>query len=107
MDDLDIGTIEFADFINVSKDTVSIWRKATYFPQIGEIRWLQICEALTELAYRRGRKVEIGPFDLVEFCPHELRDIKFLDYQCASRNAGRKRKSSGKDKNDVENTVAV
>ncbi len=95
--------------MKVDKGTISIWRKATYFPQLTEVRWLQICKALTEMSRRHGRNVEIGLFDLVEFCPHELRDFDVFDYQYASGDARKKSKSSEEEKtsNKSKNTVTA
>ncbi|BAZ13114.1 hypothetical protein NIES4071_49530 [Calothrix sp. NIES-4071] len=109
MDELDIGTLELAAFMRVNKATVSEWRKADYFPKISEIRWLQICEAMNEMCRLRGKSVKVQPLDLIEFCPDEVRDIRFLDYQHASGYVGKKSASKEKDQTDgsVKDTVAA
>jgi hypothetical protein len=109
MDDLEIGTIEMAEFMGVNKDTVTNWRKATYFPQISEIRWLEICETLNEICYIRGEEVQINPLDLIEFCPNEERDIESTDCQDALNDVRDRSKTGGKKKviNNSKNTVAA
>lgn len=110
MDELDIGTLELAAFMKVNKATVSEWRKADYFPKISEIRWLQICEAMNEMCRLRGKDFKkVQPLDLIEFCPDEVRDFEFLDYQHPLGEAHRKSASKEKDKTDgnVKNTVAA
>lgn len=76
---------------------VSTWRKSVYMPQINEKRWVQIVTAINKLCETNGfpgRKIDL--WDLIEFCPDELRDFDAFEYQYASGNARKKTTSKKK-----------
>lgn len=104
MDRRQIGTAQLAKCMGVSNNIVSTWRKSVYMPQINEKRWVQIVTAiniLCEVNGFPGRKIDL--WDLIEFCPDELRDFDAFEYQCASGNARKKPASEKKkaaDSND-------
>ena len=104
MDRCQIGTVQLAEFLNVVPGTVSAWRKAEFLPEINEKRYIQIYNAINELCDINGTpNRKIKPGDLVEFCVDEVRDFGLLDYQYASGNVSKKKKSS-QGKNDDTNS---
>jgi hypothetical protein len=105
MDRCHIKTVQLAAFMNVSTTTVSKLRQAEFLPEINEKRYIQIYNAINELCDINGTpNRKIMPFDLIEFCPNEVRDVD-LDFQNVSGNARKKAHSSG-EKNSASEIAA-
>ncbi|RUT02127.1 hypothetical protein DSM106972_062020 [Dulcicalothrix desertica PCC 7102] len=102
MDRCQIGTVQLAEFLKVSRTVVSKWRSYEYMPEINEKRYVQIVAAINELCDINGTpKRKIDLWDLIEFCPDELRDFDMLGYNYPSGDA-RKQPSKDKKKKNLE-----
>lgn len=98
MDKCQIGTVQLADYLHVNKNVVSRWRSYEYVPEINEKRYVQIVAAINHLCDvngRPGKKIDL--WDLIEFCPDELRDFDVVEEHSDSN--GRKKQNRGKNNN--------
>lgn len=107
MDRCQIKTSQLAAFMKVSKSAVSLWRQAEFLPEINEKRYIQIYNAINELCDINGTPHrKIMPFDLIEFCPNDVRDLD-LDFQSGSSDAHKQGVGSTKKKTDDDNISPV
>ncbi len=108
MDRCQIGTVQLAAFMKVSKGAVSKWRQAEFLPEINEKRYIQIYNAINELCDINGtpnRKIKL--VDLVEFCEDEVRDLELVEYQYPLADARKKSNSSDEKKSDTKKAIAA
>jgi hypothetical protein len=86
--------------MNVSPTTISKLRQAEFLPEINEKLYIQIYKAINELCDINGTPHrKIMPFDLIEFCPNDVRDLD-LDFQSGSRDAHKQAVGSTDKKTD-------